>query len=364
MTGLLASVLVASVALAQPQLTADAIEDAADHSTGRVSPGEILVLHPRNVGPEVLIGAQLDPDGKVATLIGETRVWFDEVPAPLAYASRDGVGAVAPYEIAGRERVNVVVEYRGVRSAPVTIPVLASTPALFTLDGTGRGQAAMLNATGCCNSVRNPALRGANAALYATGAGDANPGLTGSVSAFDRYADYPRPKLPVSVTVGGKPAPVFFGAEAPHAVSGLLQVNFHIPDDTPEGDAVPLVLTVGGVRSREDVTMAIRSPVRRVIVVDPDPTRSRWLTGILRGAGYSVITDRSAAVDLAIVNARSANLDGMHAARLAVIVDAVDAASLRRADLLGAQAVLQRPLTRAAVLRRVEELVRARAVIY
>jgi uncharacterized protein (TIGR03437 family) len=64
----------------------------------------------------------------------------------------------------------------------------------------------MLNEKGCCNSAGNPAVRGAFAALYATGAGQTTPsGIDGAMAAFDRAADYPVPVLPVRVTVGGRP---------------------------------------------------------------------------------------------------------------------------------------------------------------
>ena len=66
--------------------------NAADHTGGKVSPGEIVVLYPSNVGPAALAGAQLDEAGKVTTLLGDTRVWFDgEVTDATAYrqACRD-----------------------------------------------------------------------------------------------------------------------------------------------------------------------------------------------------------------------------------------------------------------------------------
>jgi uncharacterized protein (TIGR03437 family) len=69
-----------------PALSASDVVNAADHSAGRVAPGEIVVLYPRNAGPAVLAGAQLDSDGRAATMLGDTRVWFDGIAAPMVYS--------------------------------------------------------------------------------------------------------------------------------------------------------------------------------------------------------------------------------------------------------------------------------------
>src|SRR6476659_2166420 len=183
-----------------PELLARNIVNAADYSGGHVTPGEIVVLFPTNVGPTTLAGAQLGSDGRITTELGETRVWFDAIPAPMAYAVSGQIAAVVPFGIADQATTAVVVEYRGVRSAPVTLPVVASAPALFTLDSSGRGQAAMLNEKVCCNSARNPARRGSIGVLYATGAGQSRPqGSDGILPAFNRISDYPVPRLAVKV---------------------------------------------------------------------------------------------------------------------------------------------------------------------
>jgi uncharacterized protein (TIGR03437 family) len=57
------------------------------------------------------------------------------------------------------------------------------------------------------------------------------------------------------VTLGGVPAPVFFSGLAPGFV-GLYQVNVKVPEEAPSGNAVDVILTLGGVASNA-VTMAI-----------------------------------------------------------------------------------------------------------
>jgi CheY-like chemotaxis protein len=243
----------------------------------------------------------------------------------------------------------------------------------------------MLNEKGCCNSARNPAARGSIAVLYATGAGQTSPpGVDGNIPPTGRMADYPVPELPVRVTVGGQTAEILYAGAAPHAVSGLLQVNFRVPANAPTGDAVPLVLTVGDGRSPDGVTMAVRSAVQRVLVVDDAPAARNWFSKVLAGAGYEVSLARNGreattqagehSIDLVICSLtipeaeRTEIMHEMLASRpqlkIVATAGALGPRTLRAADLLGAQAVLTKPMSSRVVLQRVRELLRPRTVPY
>src|ERR1700728_990150 len=87
----------------RPELSARDVLRAADRFSGGVAPGEIVVLFPSNAGPESLAEYQRDGEGKLKTLLGDTRVWFDGIAAPVAYSIKGQVGAVVPYEISGRK---------------------------------------------------------------------------------------------------------------------------------------------------------------------------------------------------------------------------------------------------------------------
>ena len=365
----------------RPGLSPGDIAGAADYSRGRIAPGEIIVLYPSNTGPGILAGAQLDSHGKVATSLAETRVYFDGVPAPIAYSVKGQLGAVVPYEVYGKKKTEVVVEYRGVSSPPVMLAVVAAAPALFTLDSSGKGQAAMLNETGCCNSSRNPAVRGAVAVLYATGEGQTRPrGITGRVATDARVSALPVPRLPVRVLVGGKSAEILFAGEAPYAIAGLLQVNFRVPSNAPLGEAVPLVLEVGHARSPDGVTMAIRSPVQRILVIGYSDAAAKRIASILANARYEVSLardvreGRTESPDLILcdlASSDSAALDSIRALRLErprlkLIATAPTLTSevLRQADLLGAETVLTHPAPAHQLLDRIRELLRTRPIPY
>jgi hypothetical protein len=80
-----------------PSLTGRDVINAADHTAGKVTPGEIIVLFPSNAGPAALAGSTVNQDGKVPTSLGETRVLFDGIAAPMAYSVAGQLGAVVPY---------------------------------------------------------------------------------------------------------------------------------------------------------------------------------------------------------------------------------------------------------------------------
>jgi uncharacterized protein (TIGR03437 family) len=367
-----------------PELFARDVVNAAATTGGQVVPGETILLFPSNAGPTELARLQVDRDGRVSSMIGETRVLFDGIPAPMGYSVSGHICAIVTYEVSGRQTTEVVVEYQGVRSPPVSVPVARSAPALFTLDLSGKGQAAMLNETGCCNSTRNPAMRGSVVALYATGEGQTTPaGVDGKVATSDRTSGLPAPRLPVRVTLGGVPAEITYAGEAPQMI-GSLQVNFRVPANAPVGDAVPIVLTVGNYRSPDGVTMAVRSRTPLVLVIDDDAAVRSRLSGIMAGAGYNVLTAQNTRealdqakdqpIDLVIsglakpIEERAQAIRTMLTEhprlRIMATADGLGADALVAADLLGAQAILTKPLAAETVKRRIREILRSRPTPY
>ena len=352
---------------------------AADHAAGPVSPGELVIIKSAGAGPLSLRGAQLDAAGRVTTSLSGMRVFFDSVAAALAYVSSGEMMAGVPYEVAGRKTTQVVVEFEGKRSPPASVEVIDASPALFTLDSTGRGQAAMLNELGCCNSKQNPAAKGSVSVLYATGEGQTNPpGITGNVPFFKSIAMYPKPVLPVQVTVGGKNSEIMYAGEAPHSIAGILQVNFRVPVDAPPGDHVPITLSVGKWRSPDGVTMAVRSAVQRILVIDSNAAELRQLSERLKNAHYYVSTAGSAAeavgqvqenlfpIDLVLISLGIPEPDRLKIAdtarfhwpqvKLVATAPSAGANALRSADLMGAQAIVAQPASSGVLLRKIYEL--------
>ena len=73
--------------------------------------------------------------------------------------------------------MDIQIEYQGVLSDVVTVPVLPSRPGIFSLDGSGQGLLAILNQDGSVNSPSNPAARGSIVTIYATGGDERDPAV-------------------------------------------------------------------------------------------------------------------------------------------------------------------------------------------
>ncbi len=89
------------------------------------------------MGPASVTSFQL-ANGVVPTSVAGTSVYINGSPVPVLYSSSTQVGAIAPFEISG-SAAQVYVSYNGQTSAPASVSVAAASPALFSLDGSGRG---------------------------------------------------------------------------------------------------------------------------------------------------------------------------------------------------------------------------------
>ncbi|MGH9660854.1 MAG: IPT/TIG domain-containing protein, partial [Bryobacteraceae bacterium] len=210
-----------------------AVVDAASQRDDAVSPGKIVIIYGAGLGPSELV--QNRPSG--------TTVSFNGIAAPVLYSSATQVGATVPYAVTSTT-AQVTVKYQEEVSGAFTVPVAASAPSLFTLNQTGAGQAAAINAVdGTVNTAANPVKLGGYISLYATGEGQTTPAG--------------RPVLHVMVTVGGLLATIQYAGSTPGQVAGLMQVNVQIPAGVQPGGYVPVVLQVGDRTSSPAVWIAV-----------------------------------------------------------------------------------------------------------
>jgi uncharacterized protein (TIGR03437 family) len=231
-----------------------AIASAASETSGPIAPGEIISIFGLGIGPAPT-GFTLDAAGKVATNLNGTRVLINGVAAPLIYASVGQINAIVPYEVGVSGTASIQVVSNGNPSATWGVPLAESASSIFTIDGTGLGQGAVLNQDNSVNGASNPAARGTVIQIFATGEGlTSPPGVTGSLTGSDTKA----PILRVTVKIGGVDAMLQYEGSAPFAVAGLLQVNAVVPMEVKPGSDVPIVLTIGSVQSPDRVTIAVR----------------------------------------------------------------------------------------------------------
>jgi uncharacterized protein (TIGR03437 family) len=150
------------------------------------------------------------------------------------------LSAIVPYEVSGTN-AQVQLTFRGQTSPPFTVPVASSSPGLFTVDLSGKGQAVALieppNHPPFFNSAQNPARIGDTIVLYATGEGRA-------------------PVSGVALTIGGQPAKLYGYSENSDMV-GVMSVWATIPSGITPGNAVPVIVQVGNVSSQSGVTLAV-----------------------------------------------------------------------------------------------------------
>jgi trimeric autotransporter adhesin len=230
------------------------ILNAATGAPGSVAPGEIVTLTGLGLGPSAPVTARPSSAGAFATELGGVRVMFDASPAPLLFVSDSQINAIVPYAIAGRTSTRLQVQVDASYSIPLDLQTVAASPGIFTSSGSGRGQAAALNADSAVNSVLNPASRGSIIVLYMSGEGQTDPpGQDGRVI----YSDLRTPLLPVTASIGGLPAAVVYAGSSPSLVSGICQVNVRIPEAADPG-AQPVEIRVGGIPSQKAVTIQLQ----------------------------------------------------------------------------------------------------------
>jgi uncharacterized protein (TIGR03437 family) len=193
--------------------------------------------------------------GKVNTNLAGTQVFFNGAAAPVLYASANQVNAIVPYETGYGSQLVMQTAYQGILSSGVTLTPADSAPAVFTVNGSGSGQAVAVNQDGTICDPSHPAAAGSYITVYFTGGGTTNPfGVTGSVTG----SVLKRLSQTTSVTIGNQPATVTFAGAAPTFVDGVGQLNIRLADDTPSGPAQPLIVTVGLNSSSGAATIAVR----------------------------------------------------------------------------------------------------------
>jgi uncharacterized protein (TIGR03437 family) len=240
----------------QPALSAAGVGNAASYTAGAVAPGEIVSLFGSDIGPVSPANLVLTNPRLVANSLAGVHVLFDGLPAPVLYASAGQVNAIVPYAVAGQSSTQVQVEYLGTVSAAITLPVAATLPGVFTLNGSGTGAGAILNAASeSVNSASNPAAPGDWVSIFATGAGATTPS---SVDGLLAAAPLSLAQAPVTVTIGGLACQINYAGAAPGLVAGVVQINALVPPGVAPGANVPVEVTIGGVKAQAGVTLAVQ----------------------------------------------------------------------------------------------------------
>jgi uncharacterized protein (TIGR03437 family) len=229
-----------------PASALNAVVSAADYRSVGVVPGAIVSLWGASLSSGTVTAPMPFP---LPTTLGDTRVTFGGIPAPLFFVSAGQVNAQVPFEVPPGNVVVEVTSNLGV--ARMTVAVAAAGPAIFTRDMTGTGEGAILDA------VNFRAITPANPAddwlqIYCTGLGAVGGAVTSGA-----VPPIPPPETAVKpeVRIDGQSLTADWAGLAPGWV-GLYAVNVQLRGRVSSG-VHNLQVVLGGVVSNT-VTVAVR----------------------------------------------------------------------------------------------------------
>jgi len=197
--------------------------------------------------------------------LGDVQVLVAGVAAPLLYASPGQINFQVPSAtpVGGLEEIQVVRASTGQVLASWLFEISAMAPGLFTVNSTGDGQVAAVNADGTQNGASHPAKAGSIVSLYGTGQGLVS-GMPpdGQLTPAALFPTAVQPKVFINGPSFIPDSDVSFSGLAPGFV-GLWQINAKVPTNVPPGD-VTVYVDFNGVNSKADPHGISRNTTIRV----------------------------------------------------------------------------------------------------
>ena len=215
-----------------------------------VAPGSVVAIFGSFPGAT----AASAPSIPYTTSLGGVTVTFNGTLAPIQGVAPGGaypfITAQVPFELQ-TGTAQLVVAVNGQASPPVTTPIVAAAPGIFTDPATGQGNAILVytaaNGTATVAAPVNAGLgfatapipRGTSAFFYATGLGALTPPVADGAGGIDGTTH--EAILKPVVTIGGVATQVsYYG---PSGYPGVYQINIVVPQSAPTGAVIPLVVT-------------------------------------------------------------------------------------------------------------------------
>jgi uncharacterized protein (TIGR03437 family) len=224
----------------RPATTQEAVVNAASFRRA-IAGGGLISVFGRNFGYGQTAAASIP----LPLALAGTSVMINGRPAPLIFSSQGQINAQLPWIV--NSPVRLRVNFGGVESEEISVPVSSPSPGIFTY---GENRAVVQNQDYSLNSAGNAAARGSIIIVYATGLGAVTPSQTDGAAA--PVSPQVRTSSATTVLIGGIPARVVFSGLTPGLV-GLWQVNAEVPAAAPTGEAIPIRISVQGVDSNEAV---------------------------------------------------------------------------------------------------------------
>ena len=219
-------------------ISSGGIANAASYDATAVAPGSLAVVFGVFTGTTQATASSLP----WPTTLSGLSVKFNNVAAPLYYASANQVNVQVPWEMAGVATAAVTVTVNGQTSPPQAIAIASMAPGVFQY---GDRQAVATDALSAkLITTANPAHPGTTyLTIYCTGLGLATNQPASGVAAAGSPLSWAL--LTPTVTIGGVPTNPLFAGLTPGLI-GVYQINVQVPAGTPVGDSVPLIVSVAG----------------------------------------------------------------------------------------------------------------------
>lgn len=192
----------------------------------------------------------------LATQLGGTQVFLGGRQLPLQFTTDGQINAIVPYDVAANTTLQLIVMNGPTLSVPEPVVIGPAQPAVFTqADGSGVIFGVKSGSTTqFLVDPSHPVSAGDAIVIYCAGLGPVNPPVeAGSAAPSSPPAVTTNP---VTVTIGGKDAKVFFSGLV-GGFAGLYQVNAYVPAGLTPGATVPLAIDVASFESAP-VTIAIK----------------------------------------------------------------------------------------------------------
>lgn len=248
----------ARTVLVRSNATSVALVNAASYEA-QVAPGSIAALFGSGMTNQA--GAPAATIPLPLTLAGVS-VKINGISAPLFYGSASQINLQVPSAVTpGNATIEVFNTGSQTPIATGAIVVVDSSPGTFTINASGKDQAAALNSDSSINANfdqvpgSHPEITGNYVTIFATGIGPTSPVVPDGQAA-------PGNPLAIAtattaITIGGVPAQVLFSGLAPGYV-GLWQINAYVPASLATNFATPLKVELRGKQS-SGATLAVAS---------------------------------------------------------------------------------------------------------
>ena len=297
----------------RPEILA-AVDVANPNANAPLASGSLVSLYGRNLaGSQAVVTTTPLP-----RLVSAVQVLVSGVPAPLLFVSEGQINFQLHFEISGPTATIVVIN-NGVPSAPFQINLAQVSPAIFTLSGSGSGQAAALNQDGTLATADNPFLPNQIVTLFANGLGPVDPPVP-SGEAAPSTAPLARIVNEIQVLFDGVPGEVIYAGLAPNLV-GAYQVNARAPGSLVRRSPEVAIQMLGAISNLVTIGPPDSAP-------NPGPTPNPNPGGIDLGVHWPDLEDyaqlSSLDLDFAITTLAPDDTD-----RWTEVFDAADSAGIR-----------------------------------